>query len=1455
MVIASAATWCGPAAGSPSREAAPEQAVAAPIGVAQAVVEARRTGSPVEATAAGTSTTVVTARPDGQIQLTEHVKPTRTRIDGQWKSLNPNLVRDDDGRITAAVTTNEVRLSPGGNQTLAEMVSGDRALTLGAPAPLPPPTLSGATATYRQVLPDVDLVVTVNTEGSFSHVFVVNTPEAATNSRLANLTLTTESTGFTLSADAAGNIAGRDRSGSAVITAAAPVMWDSTEGNAAGPSADRRTTASSPAAPGRHARTAPIKVKIKPGQLVLNPDRALLSSPKTVYPVYIDPTFNWTPTGSSKGGWATISAQHQSTNYWKDTPDPYKRMQVGNSGVQRSNTLINFSIPYSTLTGATINSALFKITNTLSWSCTAKRVDVFAPSTVLSSGNAKWDFWESQSSGPLAANKSFAYGYSGCAASGVSFDITGQIASDVTAKRSTRTLWLKAYNEASDTQSWKEFLDTSPTLEILYNHKPNTPTGLSTSPTTSCTAATPTVVGDSAVSLYAPVSDRNGGVLGVTFKVTRTSDAANVASSNPSTLTYPSGSTAVLVIPQSTLRTYSGYTGPGTGTATSFSWRVQATDFGAAGDWSVTCKFIFDPTRAGKPEVQLTSAEPTIVGQTATFGITPPSGGTAPSSYSYQLNSAPPVVIPASTGTTSITLKPTRFTNTLVVTSISAGGNIGDTAVRVFNSDPAATANDADMTGDGKADLITVGSANNLPAGLWLAENSGSLSINPNIVNIGTQGIGVATTSTSSDFDGSQVITGHFFDTGLQDVLVYRPTSGDAILLHANGDGSTIDSRGGDQQITIPPEALVDEAGTSPIQVANAGDGRQTGSLVPDLIGTSGDTTGGHYLTYYPTGAPGGYQQATRTTALTPTGGTDWNNWTIATAQTNTGTAMFLWNRSTGALHLWTDLTFDLDTAQLTYTSRTLATADWNKATALVLRAADINGDGNPDLWTTGASAAVTAWLVRANSSPTPVEAQPTQNLITSQHTWLFDEGTDGAVPSAVDSSGGKSLTATTTGALWRSGDMFSPSLMLNMDSATATPNTALQGELFRNEPLIDTTKSFSLSVWVKPTTAGGVIVSEDGANASRFILWNNTSDNTWRFGLGNADSGWSYTQVVTPAGTALGVWTHLVATYNAETRTISLYVNGVLKGSTAVTANPTWPSTGKFVVGRYKYQAAPTAYYAGKISNLQVWKRALTPTQAGASNTTKTGSLTPFGSTTWTPPGTGTVETETYAVDTAGSLWKYRKQGTQLTDPRLMSAGWDQFTPFGIADFNHDGYQDLIARDDTTCNLQVFLGTANDINPQPTFLGNGWCSFRPFGVTDWNRDGYQDIITASSTGDMWNYPGDLKGGQTTRVLLGTGWSTNYSTFGIANVVGDSTPDVYARLTSTGILNLYDFPPNNVSQVGTGWGNFTSFGLTDFNSDGKPDVIARDNSTGTVYLYPGTANGLLSARTTIATGW
>jgi hypothetical protein len=117
-------------------------------------------------------------------------------------------------------------------------------------------------------------------------------------------------------------------------------------------------------------------------------------------------------------------------------------------------------------------------------------------------------------------------------------------------------------------------------------------------------------------------------------------------------------------------------------------------------------------------------ADDTTIGTAATFTIAPPASGTVPTSYSYQLNAAPLVTVPATSGAASISIKPTRATNTLAVTSLSAGGNFGQTASVTFNSNPAATAPDGDLTGDNVPDLVTAGAVNGLPSGVWLASGN-----------------------------------------------------------------------------------------------------------------------------------------------------------------------------------------------------------------------------------------------------------------------------------------------------------------------------------------------------------------------------------------------------------------------------------------------------------------------------------------------------------------------------------------------------------------------------------------------------------------------------------------------------------------------------------------------------------------------------------------------------------
>lgn len=515
-----------------------------------------------------------------------------------------------------------------------------------------------------------------------------------------------------------------------------------------------------------------------------------------------------------------------------------------------------------------------------------------------------------------------------------------------------------------------------PANAASLNHTPDIPSGLHTSPATACPAATTSIIGDGPLSLYALVSDPDGGALGVEFDLWKTADDRTVvASSDPAKLTYSSGSTAVFNVPQTTLE------GAAASAVTRFSWKVRVTDGRATSKWSATCGFDFDPTRPGAPIVSAPADETTTVSQPASVAVAPPTTGTLPSFYSYQLNAGPPATVTAdASGHATIVVTPTWQTNTLTVTSLSAGRNVGGSVSVTFNSAPAPTAKDGDLTGDGRADLVTAGSANGLPAGLWLApgDTTGSSII---ATNIGSTGL---ISGQPSDFDGAQVSTGHFTGYGPQDVLAYfpgGPRAGSAAILQGTGTASAVT---GEFQ-WVSADYLTDNNGLSPIAVANAGDSSGQDQGFADLIGISGSASTGYYLDYYPAGPVTGFWQLpVQLGTATPTGQVDWNNWTITAAQTAGGTAMFLWNSTTGDLYLWQDLAFDLNTGLLTYTPVKLASG-WNAGTALTLRAADINADGTPDLWTVGTGALTTAWLVTDLTATTgTIAAQPSKTLITS---------------------------------------------------------------------------------------------------------------------------------------------------------------------------------------------------------------------------------------------------------------------------------------------------------------------------------------------------------------------------------------------------------------------------------------------------------------------------------------
>jgi hypothetical protein len=667
-------------------------------------------------------------------------------------------------------------------------------------------------------------------------------------------------------------------------------------------------------------------------------------------------------------------------SYW-ETPG---LLQVGHQPrhpphfVARS--FVNMPVP-AQIYGATIIAAQLNLTEEWSASCTATPVQAWSTGAI--SPSTTWDnqpAWNSQ-----ADSQTVAHGYdSSCPAAGVSFNVQRTMQSAASQKWSQATFGLRASNE-SDPGGWKQFANTA-TMSITYDHAPDTPTGLTTSPATSCTAATPTVVGDGNVSLDVPASDPDGGTLGVIVEMwnTATGAAFTGTPTDPQLLYVSSGSTAVFIAHQADLEAAAG------GAVTEFSWKARVTDYYRSSSWSATCHFYFDPTHPGAPVVTPPAAA--TIGRPATFTVAPPASGPVPASYSYQLNAgAPATVTASSSGNANITITPTRASNTLTVTSLSAGGNFGGTATVAFTAGPAPTAPDSDLTGDGKADLLTVGSsANGLPPGLWLATGLGTGQVATAATDIGAYGNGTGSGS-PTDFNGATVITGHFGGTGLQDVLAYYPSganAGQANILFGNGDGSPIQAQISGNEVTLFGGLLSDLNGDNPLQLANAGNTSGQGHAIPDLIAINGDSVNGYYLEFDPdNGGTGGYPTENPLTTLTPAGGTDWNNWTIATAQLPSGTAMYLWDSSTGALYLWENLAYNMTTGAFTYTQYVIAdgsTSTWNKGATLTLQAADVNGDGTPDLWTVGAGAVVTAYLATLGSSTATLAPQPTQVLAPS---------------------------------------------------------------------------------------------------------------------------------------------------------------------------------------------------------------------------------------------------------------------------------------------------------------------------------------------------------------------------------------------------------------------------------------------------------------------------------------
>ncbi|MFI6863210.1 LamG domain-containing protein [Streptomyces sp. NPDC050421] len=146
--------------------------------------------------------------------------------------------------------------------------------------------------------------------------------------------------------------------------------------------------------------------------------------------------------------------------------------------------------------------------------------------------------------------------------------------------------------------------------------------------------------------------------------------------------------------------------------------------------------------------------------------------------------------------------------------------------------------------------------------------------------------------------------------------------------------------------------------------------------------------------------------------------------------------------------------------------------------------------------------------------------------------------------------------------------------------------------------PALETRASYTVSAWVRldDGSRNRTFVSQDGVHRSPFLLAYEVDARKWTFRAVDSDAAvgtsWSYQRAESEDAATLKVWTHLTGVFDADAKTLSLYVNGRFQDSVPYTT--AWAGRGPVQIGRSRWSDTYSDYVAGSVDEVAMWQRAL---------------------------------------------------------------------------------------------------------------------------------------------------------------------------------------------------------------------------------------------------------------------